>query len=252
MATYTYTNNYYNYTFAYETTVLTQLELTIVDFKLESGDVVPIAIVGVPINISPRAKTCEVTKSTLRVVVVYSNSELTPHHIDKLSSIYGYSTIKMPELDCTQYITNEYPTENFYTGSFDTLSEVPVEYRYFTKRTTKALIHYNETNGAVTSFVPSKTKLIIIMPSNFVLETLFRGYFVYGNFIITIHSEYPMSGNPPTMTDMTLFSKFESSSYETTRSIESILHSMGFLDIVVYPSSVVGKDEWMTAIIGNN
>lgn len=215
-----------------------------------------ITITGIPDGVSPIANEAIISPTSLMRLYIFSDKALTEENLQSIDTLYGRKPYPIVYTQIVRNRLETYPNNNFYMcrGSPESSVTEYVEYRYLQNRHQISTIAYNNESGAVTQMVlPKRPMLVIIMPDNFVRNSLRSGYFRFdNNIIIRVFSKYLLSSNQIDAQDDGSVTLFTTSNEKISNIVESFFSRLGIHRIASNsPNHIYGYDKYITLVVGS-
>lgn len=244
--------------------------------RQQLNDGTEIYITGIPDGVSPKATVAIVPKDTVRRLYIVSNrrlDETTKRTIDRYKRDeydkhdYPIRTVRYP---CA--VLSQYPRMNFYMNKHAADSPITttttlLEYRYLQNRHLPATVAYDQSTGELYRLAlddDGLTKLILLMPKNFVKTSARSGYLQCDDDVIVhIKSNFDISANNDNNNDNDNDGDNDTNDLVVSvinlhdgilkRKMLNVMSTLGFTNVLFTDDmdGIIGKDRYMTAVIGN-
>ena len=263
-----YYNPYTNFKYRYSRPYSTKLSDAGVTKSITSDGITykNVHVIGIPDGISPVTNVTLIPANIERRLVVFSDSPMLDNELEVLDESYKfesypirYFTVPVNETafatvpTSTNFILAE---DDFYNNAKSmlpsTLSRY-VEYCYLNRRHQPANILYDPTSGNIFRFIPDvRSRLVIVMPKNFIRTGTFTGYFLHeSNLIIRVYSRYVLSAEKDGI-DPNVYSLISTNDLKQMTLFRNIFSKLGMHRITSLNSDqVYAYDAYMTIVIGN-
>lgn len=215
-----------------------------------------ITITGIPDGVSPIANEAIVHPKSLMRLYIFSDKALSEENLQSIDTLYGRKPYPIVFTQVVRQRLETYPSNNFYMckGSQSSSISEYVEYRYLQMRHQISTIAYESNTGIITQMVlPKRPMLVIIMPDNFIRNSLRSGYFRFdNNIIVRVFSKYLLASSQIDTQDDGSVTVFTTSNEKITNIVENFFGRLGIHRITSNsPNHIYGYDKYITLVVGS-
>lgn len=215
-----------------------------------------ITITGIPDGVSPLANEAVISTTCLMRLYIFSDKALPDESLQSIDALYGRKPYPIVFTQIVRQRLDTYPSNNFYMCKESPASSVSeyVEYRYLQNRHQISTIAYDNNSGTVTQMVlPKRPMLVLIMPDNFVRNSLRSGYFRFdNNIIVRVFSKYLLASTQIDTQDDGSVTLFTTSNEKISNIVESFFSRLGIHRIASNsPNHIYGYDKYITLVVGS-